>query len=147
MVLDLPEKKGTYCIVFRLNSFSFTTRGRKRFSLKEGLYVYVGSAFGTGGLRGRILRHLRKDKPKHWHFDFITTHPSFEPLEVWLFEEQKVECKVASLIGETAEPVNGFGSTDCSCPSHLFRVENLPLLKERLKDFFSVKILKIPERG
>jgi len=145
--LNLPEKKGTYCIVFRFNSFSFATRGRKRFSLKEGLYVYVGSAFGTGGLRGRILRHLKKDKPKHWHFDFITTHPSFEPLEIWLFEEQKVECKVASLIGETAEPVNGFGSTDCSCSSHLFKVKKLQVLKERLKVVFSVKILKVSGRG
>ena len=98
MVLPITEKKGTYCIIFRLNSFSFTTRGRKRFSLKEGLYVYVGSAFGTGGLRGRILRHLKKDKPKHWHFDFITTHPSFEPLEIWLFEEQKVDSVYGDLV-------------------------------------------------
>jgi Uri superfamily endonuclease len=145
--LNLPDEKGSYCVVFEVDSFSFVTKGRKNFSLKGGTYVYVGSAFGAGGLRKRILRHLKRKKSKHWHFDFVTTHSSFKPLEVWLLEGQKVECELASLVGGVAEPVNGFGSTDCSCPSHLFRVEDISLLRRVVRSSFNVKIFKVSERG
>ncbi|TCK06286.1 GIY-YIG nuclease family protein [Phorcysia thermohydrogeniphila] len=145
--MNLPENGGSYCIVFEVDSLSFITRGKRKFSLKEGTYVYVGSAFGAGGLRKRILRHLKRKKSKHWHFDFVTTHSSFKPLEVWLFEGQKVECELASLVGKVAEPVNGFGSTDCSCPSHLFKVEDISLLKRMVRSSFNVKILKVFDEG
>lgn len=30
-------------------------------SIRPGWYVYVGSAFGPGGLQSRVLRHVRGD--------------------------------------------------------------------------------------
>jgi len=146
-LLDVSERKGSYCVVFSINSLSFETKGGRPFFLEKGVYVYVGSAFGTGGLKRRVLRHLKREKRKHWHFDFITTHPSFKPFEVWLFEGKKVECELASFIGKVTEPVEGFGSTDCGCPSHLFRVEDLTLLKRVVENSFSVKIVRVSQRG
>jgi len=32
-------------------------------------YAYGGSAYGPGGLRARIRRHLRAEKPLRWHVD------------------------------------------------------------------------------
>jgi len=33
-------------------------------TLAPGRYAYCGSAYGPGGLRARIARHLRRDKSK-----------------------------------------------------------------------------------
>jgi Uri superfamily endonuclease len=147
LYLNLPEEKGSYCIVFEIDFLSFKNKRGKDFSLVKGIYIYVGSAFGPGGLRRRISRHLRKSKKKHWHFDFVTTHNSFNLLEIWLFENLKVECKVACLIKKTAKPINGFGSTDCKCLSHLFKVDDVSLLRKKVRTFFNVKILQVTKGG
>ncbi|GAB6076478.1 GIY-YIG nuclease family protein [Desulfurobacterium crinifex] len=140
---EFPETKGTYCILFVIDTLSFKVKSGKQFSLKKGIYVYVGSAFGSGGLRKRISRHLKKEKKKHWHLDFISTDNSFKVLEIWIIEDKKVECSLANLISETEKPIIGFGSTDCNCPSHLFRVSEIENLRKRLLEEFNVKIFEI----
>ncbi|ADY72939.1 protein of unknown function DUF123 [Desulfurobacterium thermolithotrophum DSM 11699] len=140
---ELPETKGTYCILFVIDTLLFKVKSGKQFLLKKGVYVYVGSAFGSGGLRKRISRHLRKKKKKHWHLDFISTDSSFKVLEIWIIEDRKLECSLANSISETEKPVIGFGSTDCNCPSHLFRVSEVENLRKRLLEKFNVKIFKI----
>ncbi len=124
----MKNAKGTYLFIFRLlRPLKITTRGGKTFDLPEGVYVYVGSAFGSGGIEKRVGRHLRKDKPKRWHLDYITTTESWEFLACVPFYGKRWECKIASLLGslEIFEPVRGFGSTDCGCVSHLFRLSPL----------------------
>ena len=41
--------------------------------LKQGLYLYIGSAMGRGStsLEARIRRHLTRDKRRFWHIDRI----------------------------------------------------------------------------
>jgi Uri superfamily endonuclease len=34
-------------------------------------YLYVGSAFGRGGLRARVGHHARRAVRFHWHVDYI----------------------------------------------------------------------------
>ncbi|WP_299436240.1 DUF123 domain-containing protein [uncultured Rhodospira sp.] len=89
--------------------------------LTPGWYVYAGSARGPGGLRARLRRHMRPDKARHWHIDWLTTAPD---VSAWaLVRPAATEC---ALIAEAmahlpvSVPVPGFGSSDCRrCVSHL----------------------------
>jgi len=101
------------------------------FHFPAGYYVYTGSALG--GLESRIARHLRRKKRLHWHIDYllqygyiidVITHRTAEHLECHF--NQKIlslpNCKV---------PVEGFGSSDCSCPSHLIYFEEKPYIPQQ----------------
>ena len=44
---------------------------RGTFTFPVGWYTYVGSAFGAGGLRGRLKHHLSPVKRPHWHIDYL----------------------------------------------------------------------------
>jgi len=53
---------------------------------------------------------------------------------------------LASIVSDLSTPVRNFGSSDCSCPSHLFLAENPQRVKEAvLKAFPGAKILKTEE--
>jgi Uri superfamily endonuclease len=92
------------------------------FPFAAGWYAYVGSAFGTGGLRGRLKHHLAQGKRLHWHIDYLAQSASIE--EIWyLASETPYEHTWASILAglpHTTIPVNRFGASDCKCPAHLF---------------------------
>ena len=106
--LDLPRR--TTCIIGALGEHT----------LPAGLYLYVGSAFGPGGLRARIGRHLGQATTQHWHIDYVRPHA--QPRAVWLAPEQRIECRWAQHL--LADPrariiVPRFGASDCTCAAHL----------------------------
>jgi DNA polymerase-3 subunit alpha len=41
-------------------------------------------------------------------------------IDLMVFEDMRIECKIAQLLSLFLVPVNGFGCSDCSCSSHLF---------------------------
>lgn len=86
-----------------------------------GTYVYVGSAMNSLG--ARIKRHLGKDKKIFWHIDYFLDSDGVK-IEKVLYKEsnKKQECEIARSI--KGNPVKNFGSSDCDCKSHLFRVPN-----------------------
>jgi len=89
----------------------------------EGEYVYVGSA--QNSVEKRLRRHLRKRKLLRWHIDYLTTNPYVQVLNAFIFPLSKpYECKAAGIISSIGEtyPIPKFGSTDCRCRSHLFRI-------------------------
>ena len=65
---DISTRLGSYGLLIELSKdFSLS---RPRFYgavLKKGQYLYAGSAFGPGGIRGRVRYHLNQPKPAHWH--------------------------------------------------------------------------------
>jgi len=65
---------GTYALILHLSKKLERIEIGKlgRFAFDAGFYVYVGSAFGPGGLKARLQRHLRTDKPLHWHIDLLS---------------------------------------------------------------------------
>ncbi len=69
--MPTPQAKpGTYLLILRSAEEQWVQVGRKgRFLLMASHHVYVGSAFGTGGLSRRLARHLCRGKRKHWHID------------------------------------------------------------------------------
>jgi len=97
---------------------------------EPGYYIYVGSAFGPGGVRARVSRHLQREKAKRWHLDFLRESVTFR--EVWYSHApEHLEHVWARIFQDMAGvlPVEGFGCTDCKCRSHLFRTQGRPDLE------------------
>jgi len=88
--------------------------------LPAGVYIYAGSAKGPGGLRARIGRHLRRNKPRRWHVDHLSQAAT--SLQAYPVPGGD-ECALVDLLLETTRyrfPLPGFGSSDCRhCVSHL----------------------------
>ena len=91
-------------------------------TLKRGVYLYVGSARGPGGLSARLRRHARPDHRVHWHIDYLRREA--RPLLALVsFGSGRLECAWARVLESFAANVasaKGFGASDCKCPSHLF---------------------------
>ena len=86
---------------------------------RKGFYAYSGSAMG--GLEQRIGRHLRKDKKLHWHIDYLLGKAEIKKVFVKETNRKSEECGSATRLEQSGGvPVNGFGSSDCRCTSHLF---------------------------
>ncbi len=86
-------------------------------SFKAGYYAYVGSALG--GLEKRVGRHMRKEKKIHWHIDYLLSRARATEVIVAQSEERK-ECAVTAELAKNLPTIQGFGSSDCKCESHLF---------------------------
>jgi Uri superfamily endonuclease len=93
--------------------------------LGPGIIRYYGSAYGPGGIRTRVARHLRPGNRKsHWHVDALTSRV---PVERVLVAPGDRECSLVqqdldSGLWKVAAP--GFGSSDCrTCQSHLLLAE------------------------
>ena len=133
------RKKGTYLLIFRLLKEKKGLRigSLGLHDLDAGIYVYVGSAHGPGGVFSRICRHLRKEKKRKWHIDYLTTLNDCEILGAIIFHAtERLECKIAEKLIDSGfrYPIRKFGSTDCKCPAHLFVIDDL----ERLIHVFDV---------
>lgn len=90
----------------------------------QGTYCYVGSAFGPGGVRARVGRHLSRKKVVTWHIDHLTISPGFTPKGLYVTPE-RVECIIACKLGEVFSGPREFGCTDCQCQTHLFRIDDM----------------------
>ena len=118
---------GTYALILRSLEASTIQVGRLGLlDVSPGWYVYVGSAFGPGGLQARVGRHQRRGGALHWHIDYLRRAASVE--QVWTTldptpREHEWAQAFARLPGITI-PLAGFGSSDCRCPAHLFYLPN-----------------------
>lgn len=120
--------KGYYCIVAFLSEDCEIEIGMLgTFHFPSGLYVYTGS--GLSSLEGRIGRHLGMGKKKKWHIDYFLEKAApvgFLPLA----PSVQNECKVNSVFLRKGKVIaKGFGSSDCSCPSHLVYLGDYPHLE------------------
>lgn len=119
--MALPAASGTYILLLYLPKGTAIEVGRLgRLAFKRGWYTYVGTAFGPGGLAARLSRHLKKEKKYHWHIDYFRA--AALPKQIWYSKATKsMEHLWAATISKAGGmSVIGFGSSDCSCPSHLF---------------------------
>jgi len=71
-VHGMTEDTGLYVILVDVVRAVRVRWAGKETGLASGRYAYVGSA--RRGLRARVKRHLRREKPKKWHIDQLTTH-------------------------------------------------------------------------
>lgn len=128
--IDLPRQPGTYVLFLRLDApLALHIGALGMLTLAPGWVAYVGSAHGSGGLHARVNRHLRADKPRHWHVDALTSAVPIRALW-WTAAPARLECTWAEAIrtfSGCAVPVPRFGASDCKCPAHLLAVERSAL--------------------
>lgn len=118
--------KGVYLLVCELSENQEISIGKLgRFFFQKGEYLYVGSAFGPGGIGARVNHHLKISEKPHWHMDYLRKFVSIR--ELWLYEtEKRLEHAWAHIFlnrPDARTPIPGFGSSDCMCKTHLFYLE------------------------
>ena len=115
--------------------------GKQRFPM--GYCSYTGSAFGKGSsnLKHRIARHLRREKRKFWHIDYLLANENVSVEAVVAAKtNENIECNLnhymKNIMGAEV-PVRGFGASDCrkNCASHLLyfpKIENVDWWVQKL---------------
>jgi Uri superfamily endonuclease len=135
-LVTIPALPGIYALQLRLSEPERIYVGALGEALfPPGDYVYVGSACGAGGLRGRLSRHLRSSPKLHWHIDYLR---QVAQVVAWAFalhnrgtflssndrHPGSSECEWYQALASTPGalvPLRGFGASDCThgCPAHL----------------------------
>ncbi|OGV76201.1 MAG: 2-amino-4-hydroxy-6-hydroxymethyldihydropteridine diphosphokinase [Lentisphaerae bacterium RIFOXYB12_FULL_65_16] len=125
--MPATQTQGVYLLTIRLPRACAVTVPRPDTTLAAGWYVYTGSAMS--GLEARLARHLRTSQVRHWHLDHLLAVGRVLNVQLQLTGEKAAECRLAATVRgwPEAEPVAGFGSTDCRCGSHLARFPARPL--------------------
>ncbi len=123
---DIPRDPGLYVIALFLETRICIEIGILGVVCMEpGIYGYVGSARGRGGLRSRIARHIAKDKKIRWHIDYLTSLRDVRILSiVYIRSKEDLEDVIANIIRSIdcwIPSIRGFGSTDKLSYTHLFR--------------------------
>jgi Uri superfamily endonuclease len=125
--VNIPDKPGSYVIVGELlNEVSIISGTFSGQILAGGFYLYAGSAFGPGGLKARIGRHLKSETKKFWHFDHLKDFLKIREIWYSLSGEKNFECYFIRKLqaqGSASFPILKFGSSDCrsACPAHLVK--------------------------
>jgi Uri superfamily endonuclease len=126
--------KGTYSLYISISepiNVKIGALGDIKFD--KGCYVYVGSAFNS--LLPRIIRHFKVSREDHrvihWHIDYLLREKEVRIERVYVkVNGEKKECSLAEKALMYGVPIKKFGSSDCKCVSHLFRVDDYKFLEK-----------------
>ena len=123
---------GTYVLVLKSVHDQRIEIGKLgRCHIRPGFYLYIGSAFGPGGLKARISHHTRISSLPHWHIDYLRSILHLK--EVWYtVDAERYEHRWADIISGlkgAMVPISGFGATDCSCKTHLIAFTDQPSIR------------------
>jgi len=96
--------------------------------LRPGFYLYVGSAFGPGGVRARVSHHARVAERCRWHIDYLRKVCRLN--EIWCsYDSIRREREWVGILEATSRltiPMTGFGASDHPGKSHLFYCATIP---------------------
>ncbi|MBB6063365.1 Uri superfamily endonuclease [Thermosipho japonicus] len=93
----------------------------KKWNLKKGTYVYVGSAMNN--LEKRVSRHLSKSKKLHWHIDYLLDKSSVKSV-IMVSSNTKCEEKISLYMSQFFTGPKGFGSSDLKVQTNLYYIDN-----------------------
>jgi Uri superfamily endonuclease len=126
--------KGIYVLVLSIKKHTSVDIGALgTIVFEKGTYAYVGSA--QNNVEKRVKRHLRKRKSKFWHIDYLLGTRTTAVLKVFFREGGRPEeCRISRWIAERGTPVRGFGSSDCRCDSHLFKIGDYEFLRRSMHE-------------
>ncbi len=124
-------RPGTYALLLRIAVAEIAFVGRRdRLPLAPGWAVYVGSAFGPGGIAARLAHHRRPVVRPHWHIDYLRRYARLET--VWFSHDpSRRECLWAAVLARDSggrSPPFRFGASDCRCPAHMYQFGVRPTL-------------------
>jgi Uri superfamily endonuclease len=130
--ISMTSQTGTYALILACHRRGAVRIGRLgTMQLQPGVYVYVGSAFGTGGLAARLRHHLRVATRPHWHIDYLRA--VCDVVEVWYTTDAaRLEhrwAKAMARLPDAGVLMPGFGSSDCDCAAHLFFFPRMPPIR------------------
>ncbi len=127
--------KGVYVLAITVNKDVHVGVGALgRIGFKEGLYAYVGSA--QKRLENRVKRHLMGVRQRiFWHIDYLLDNDFVEVVKVFYRVAGKsVECKIAGELKKIGVPMARFGCSDCTCESHLFKINDYDFLRDFMSE-------------
>jgi Uri superfamily endonuclease len=119
----IDNAKGTYILILKADTTKHIQVGRLgKMALRPGFYLYVGSAFGAGGLKARLDHHLKRVTKAHWHIDYLRRYA--QVIEVWYTTDaiRREDQWVAhmTMLPKISVAYAGFGASDSKAASHLF---------------------------
>ena len=126
--------KGIYVLILKVKkSIKIKIGALGKIKFPKGSYAYVGSA--QNNLEKRVARHLKKRKIKFWHIDYLLANKNVKINRIMYKSAGKSEeCRIAQFLSNVEKPVKGFGSSDCKCESHLFRLKRPLLVIEGMRE-------------
>jgi Uri superfamily endonuclease len=132
MMPTIDAQFGTYALILHARRAASVPIGRLGIlDLRPGWLIYVGSAFGPGGLRARLAHHVRTPTNPHWHIDFLKPHS--RRVAVWYTHDRARRehdwAHTLSALRGMMLPMPRFGASDCSCPAHLFARRDRPRIE------------------
>lgn len=135
------QDTGIYFLVAKLKSKQRISAGKLPACVfKPGIYLYSGRA--KRNLRGRLQRHLKKEKKLFWHIDYFLKKAEIK--EIWVkydfFDECQAVSQVKKLIKDADFPQMKFGSSDCLCHSHLIYLPEGTNLSDLRKELSLKKV-------
>lgn len=127
------SETGNYVLLLYLPTDERLTIGKLgTFDFLAGWYAYVGSAFGPGGLVGRLKHHLQPVQRPHWHIDYLRQAAHLK--EIWLSPDTEPHerdwADLILAIPGAAVLVEGFGASDSDRETHLFYFDIRPSLED-----------------
>ncbi|MBA4191099.1 MAG: hypothetical protein C0467_24200 [Planctomycetaceae bacterium] len=125
------EVPGTYIVLFQPSqpTRQLAIGDLGTFDCPAGVYAYLGSAFGAGGVRKRTNRHLTRHSNLRWNIDHLKPHCT--PVAVWwTHDRDKREFEWAQILSSmpgASFPAKGFGAGDNrDAVAHLVHFAELP---------------------
>jgi Uri superfamily endonuclease len=114
-----------------------------KINFNKGFYLYVGSAMGNYGsstLLNRVKRHLldKKEKRIHWHIDYLLADIHSKIFKIYLIPSaESLECTIAQQLSKICgSSIKRFGSSDCTCSSHLFYLKSLDQFDKKISNIY-----------
>jgi Uri superfamily endonuclease len=136
--------RGTYLLLLECNNEAELSIGKLgRMNTEPGCYLYVGSAFGPGGIRARIKHHMQIAVRPHWHIDYLRSVAGL--VNAWCVHGARYEHEWAHCLMQNqaaTKPLKGFGSSDCDCETHLFYFRRKPV-KAELEKMLNMKLASV----
>ena len=119
------EDHGSYILILRLPVKKEIEVGKLgKIQFKKGFYLYAGSA--RKNLTQRLERHRRERKKLFWHIDYLRAHAEVHQA-LPIRASDSLECELAGALKKISGwEVPNFGSSDCSCNSHLLGMSEDP---------------------
>jgi Uri superfamily endonuclease len=135
---------GTYLLLLECNNEAELSIGKLgKMNTEPGYYLYVGSAFGPGGIKARINHHMRRAERPHWHIDYLRTVAVL--VNAWCVYGCSYEHEWSRSLSQSEAatvPLKGFGSSDCQCATHLFYFKRKPV-KVELEKMLNNKLASV----
>jgi Uri superfamily endonuclease len=121
---DIPAVSGSYALRLWVGDLvTLRAGGLGMVAFPPGTYLYLGSAFGPGGLRARIRHHLTGSGKPHWHIDYLRRYAVVQG-GWYCAAPHRLECAWSAgllKLPGAFNPVSRFGASDCKqgCRAHL----------------------------